>query len=238
MDAFDIDAYSPAQIAARVEKVGITKGNMDPLSTLVLAMLAGAFISLGAILYTFVTHDAALGLGVTRLLGGLVFCLGLILVIVLLIYLSGHLMTNEGAVGLHAIKIANAKTSLPFIEAMVRGILCNVLVCLAVFQLPVCNRQNPGYPLSHYRVRGARLRALRCEYVFHFHRAGSEARSGAVRRGIRLVQRRAWPNSGQSLFWFDAVHSGRRLRTATAVSALEKRRRVECMMVQGLASNG
>jgi formate/nitrite transporter FocA (FNT family) len=63
-----------------------------------------------------------LSLGVTRLLGGLVFCLGLILVIVLLIYLSGHLMPNEGAVGLHAIKIANAKTSLPFIEAVVRGI--------------------------------------------------------------------------------------------------------------------
>jgi|GEM_PF-2504364 len=48
MDAFDIDAYSPAQIAARVEKVGITKGNMEPLSTLVLAMLAGAFISFAA----------------------------------------------------------------------------------------------------------------------------------------------------------------------------------------------
>ncbi|MBF8270805.1 MAG: focA, partial [Gammaproteobacteria bacterium] len=82
MNAFDIDAYSPAQMAARVENAGITKGNMNAVSTLVLAMLAGAFISFGAVFYTFVIHDSTLSLGLTRLLGGFVFCLGLILVIV------------------------------------------------------------------------------------------------------------------------------------------------------------
>ncbi len=178
MDAFDIEAYSPAQMAARVEKAGITKGNMDPLSTMILAMLAGAFISFGAILYTFVIHDATMSIGVTKLLGGLVFCLGLILVIiagavlftgnnlivmayvsrkvtanqlirnwgivfvgnflgvlviVLFIYLSGHLRTAEGAVGLTAIQIAIAKVNLSFVEALIRGILCNLLVCLAVW---------------------------------------------------------------------------------------------------------
>ena len=82
MNTFDIDAYSPAQMALRVEKAGITKGNMDGLSTLVLAMLAGAFIAFGALLYTFVIHDATMSIGMTKLMGGLVFCLGLILVIV------------------------------------------------------------------------------------------------------------------------------------------------------------
>ena len=74
MNAFDIDAYSPAQMAARVENAGITKGNMNAVSTLVLAMLAGAFISFGAVFYTFVIHDSTLSLGLTRLLGGFVFC--------------------------------------------------------------------------------------------------------------------------------------------------------------------
>lgn len=178
MDVFDIDAYSPAQMAARVEKAGITKGNLDPLSTLVLAMLAGAFIAFGAALYTFVLHDTTLTLGLGRLLGGFVFCLGLILVIVagaelftgnnlivmayvsrkvtgrqllqnwaivlignllgaliivLFIYLSNHFKTAGGALSLFALKIAVNKVNLTFMEALMRGILCNLLVCLAVW---------------------------------------------------------------------------------------------------------
>ena len=77
-----MDAYAPAQMAARVEKVGIVKGNLDIVSTFTLAVLAGAFIAFGAVLFTFVIHDSSLSLGLTKLLGGLVFCLGLILVIV------------------------------------------------------------------------------------------------------------------------------------------------------------
>lgn len=178
MNAFDIDAYSPAQMAARVEKAGITKGNMDSISTFVLAILAGAFISFGAVFYTFVIHDSTLSTGLTKLIGGFVFCLGLILVIVagaelftgnslvvmayvsrkvtawqlcrnwgivfagnfvgalvvvFLIYHSGHLGSANGAVSLLAVRIANAKVNLPFMEALVRGILCNLLVCLAVW---------------------------------------------------------------------------------------------------------
>ncbi len=82
MENFDIDAYTPAQMAARVEKAGIAKGNLDFLSMYTLSVLAGAFIAFGAILYTYVIHDSSLSLGLTKLLGGLVFCLGLILVIV------------------------------------------------------------------------------------------------------------------------------------------------------------
>ena len=47
-----------------------------------LAVLAGAFISLGSLLFTVVVTDSNLGFGVTRLIGGLSFCLGLVLVVV------------------------------------------------------------------------------------------------------------------------------------------------------------
>jgi len=82
MEHFEVDAYAPAQIAARVEKAGIVKGNLDFLSTFTLAVSAGAFIAFGAALYTYVTHDSTLSVGLTKLIGGFVFCLGLILVII------------------------------------------------------------------------------------------------------------------------------------------------------------
>lgn len=171
-------AYSPKQIAERVEAAGITKANRDILSTLLLAMLAGAFISFGALLYTFIIHDSSMGLGLTRLVGGLGFCLGLILVIVagaelftgnnlltmacvsghislakllrnwalvftgnllgavataILIYFSNYWLVNQGKVGEVTILIANSKVNMGLVEAFTRGILCNVLVCLAVW---------------------------------------------------------------------------------------------------------
>jgi formate/nitrite transporter len=77
-----VDAHTPREIAARVENLGVAKARTDTLTLFVLAVLAGAFVSLGAIFYTVVITDASLGFGVTRLLGGLSFCLGLILVVV------------------------------------------------------------------------------------------------------------------------------------------------------------
>jgi len=78
-----VDAFLPAEMAERAENVGVTKANLDFLTMLGLAILAGAFIALGGIFMTTVTTgSAALPYGVGRLLGGLVFCLGLILVIV------------------------------------------------------------------------------------------------------------------------------------------------------------
>jgi formate/nitrite transporter len=178
MENFDIDAYTPAQMAARVEKAGIVKGNLDFLSMFILSIVAGAFIAFGAILYTYVIHDSSLSLGLTKLLGGLVFCLGLILVIVagaelftgnnliVMAYVSrkislqrllrnwtivfcGNLAgslamvfllsqsgqwTEAGAsVGVKALMIANGKVNLTFLQALSRGILCNILVCLAVW---------------------------------------------------------------------------------------------------------
>ena len=77
-----LDPLLPRQIAEACERVGVTKAHLDLVSMLVLAGLAGAFISLGAMLYTVTVTDAGLGLGPSRLLGGVAFSLGLILVVV------------------------------------------------------------------------------------------------------------------------------------------------------------
>lgn len=76
------DAYQPRQIARRVEEMGVAKAHAKTLTLFVLALLAGAFIALGALLFTVIITESGLGFGVTRLLGGLGFCLGLVLVVV------------------------------------------------------------------------------------------------------------------------------------------------------------
>jgi formate/nitrite transporter FocA (FNT family) len=81
-DASLFDAYSPAEMARRVERVGIAKAQQETLPLLVLSVLAGAFIALGAMFFTIVSTQTGMGLGPSRFLGGLAFSLGLILVIV------------------------------------------------------------------------------------------------------------------------------------------------------------
>jgi formate/nitrite transporter len=172
------EAYRPAEIARRVATMGVAKARADSLAILVLGILAGAFIALGALYFTVVVTGSALGYGVTRLLGGLGFCLGLVLVVigggelftgnnllamawvsrmigtrdllrnwalsylgnvvgclgtVTLVSLAGIGASADGAVGDTALRIARAKAELPVAEAFVRGILCNTLVCLAVW---------------------------------------------------------------------------------------------------------
>jgi len=80
--AMTVDAWSPAEIAQRIESLGVKKARADALSVLTLAVLAGAFISLGALFFTVVVTDSTLGFGATRMLGGLAFSLGLILVVI------------------------------------------------------------------------------------------------------------------------------------------------------------
>jgi formate transporter len=178
MEHYDIDAYTPAQMAVRVEKAGVVKGNKDFFSTFTLAMMAGVFIGLGAAFFTIVIHDSSLSVGLTKLIGGFVFSLGLILVIitgaelftgnnlivmafvsrkitfgqlvrnwgfvfagnlvgslfvVFLMFLSGQWTAGGGTVGVTALMIANGKVNLTFLEAVSKGILCNILVCLAVY---------------------------------------------------------------------------------------------------------
>ncbi|MFT4540676.1 MAG: formate transporter [Planctomycetota bacterium] len=76
------DAWSPTEIAKRIETVGIAKARADLVSVLTLSVLAGAFISLGGLFFTVVISGSNLGFGMTRLVGGLAFSLGLILVVV------------------------------------------------------------------------------------------------------------------------------------------------------------
>ena len=177
-EIFGFDAYSPKEIAARVESAGVAKARLPILSMFMLGVLAGAFIGLGALYYVIVISDPSLGFALSRTLGGLAFSLGLLLVVVagaelftgnnllvmawadgklttwevlrnwlivcaanfvgaaglaLLVFLSGHAEMNQGAIGRTYLAIAAAKTSLPIETAFFRGVMCNVLVCMAVW---------------------------------------------------------------------------------------------------------
>ena len=184
--------YSPPQCAGRCEEVGTTKAKLNTLSTVLLGIMAGIFIGLGAMLCTVATTNTGLGFGLTKLVGGLVFCLGLILVVVagaelftgntlmVVSWISGktslgRLSRNWGlvyaanlvgaailvglvfatkqwslsanGVGANALQIANAKVNLSFGAALSRGILCNLLVCLAIW-LCFSARTVPGKILA------------------------------------------------------------------------------------------
>ena len=75
-----VDPYSPVDIAVLVENIGVRKAKMS-IALALLGILAGAFIPLGAMFYTLTVNGAEWGIGPNRLLGGLVFLLGLVLVI-------------------------------------------------------------------------------------------------------------------------------------------------------------
>src|SRR5215467_7985996 len=77
-EIFGFDAYSPKEIAERVENIGLAKARL-PLSTLAtLGILAGGFIGLGALYFTLVTSDTSLGFAARRVCGGGTFSLGLV----------------------------------------------------------------------------------------------------------------------------------------------------------------
>lgn len=77
-----LDAYKPAQILRLVEEAGVAKTRLATSQVVALAVLAGAFIGFGAAFYTAVMTGLDAGYGPSRMLGGLAFCLGLILVVV------------------------------------------------------------------------------------------------------------------------------------------------------------
>ena len=81
-DSRSFDAYAPRDIAGRVKEFCIVKAQLPLLSLAMLGVLAGAFVGLGAMMFTLVASDAGLGFAATRLLGGLGFSLGLVLVTV------------------------------------------------------------------------------------------------------------------------------------------------------------
>lgn len=81
-DTARFDALLPAEMATKAEAVGVRKAGMSATRTLVLAVLGGAFIALGAAFATTVATSPGLPFGLGRLLAGLSFSLGLTLVVV------------------------------------------------------------------------------------------------------------------------------------------------------------
>jgi formate transporter len=178
MDSVKIDSLLPSEMASQAESIGVIKAKMSPSKTFVLAVLAGAFIAFGSVFFTTVTSASTMSYGVTRLLGGLSFCLGLVLVIVggaelftgnnliimawankkvstlqvlknwclvylgnfvgalffvVLMLISRQYLSASGMVGMNMLNIAKVKCELGFTQAIALGILCNILVCLAVW---------------------------------------------------------------------------------------------------------
>ena len=177
--AADLAAPLPPKMALACEAAGAAKAGRDAIGLVTLGVLAGAFIALGAVFMTVVLTGAGdLPWGMARLAAGLVFSLGLVLVIVggaelftgdslmivafasrritigallrawllvyagniagaigtvALVFLARHYEFGSGAVGKTALTIASAKAALPTVQLFFLAVLCNVLVCLAVW---------------------------------------------------------------------------------------------------------
>src|SRR5271156_2318489 len=79
---FNLNAYSPAEIKEAIEKVGVKKANLPFLTSMMLAAIAGGSIGLGALYYTIIASDAELSFATARMMGGLAFSLGLVIVLI------------------------------------------------------------------------------------------------------------------------------------------------------------
>src|SRR6185295_11784194 len=175
---FNLNAYSPAEIQDSVETVGVKKATLPLLPSFMLSVMAGGSIGFGALYYTIIASDAELSFAAARVVGGLVFSLGLALVLVggaelftgnnlivmawasrkvstgemlrnwvvvyfgnlvgslglvILVFFSHHLDMNGGRIGLSILNTAVAKIQPDVVTLFFKGVLCNVLVCLAVW---------------------------------------------------------------------------------------------------------
>lgn len=183
MDQSDVkalrpDALGPAEIEAKAETLAVGKAGMAGAKCFVLAMLAGAFIAFGATYFLVFLGDSAVPFAAQRLVGGICFSLGLVLVlccgaelftgnmlmvtglaskkiklgglvrnwvivwlgnlvgsliVVALIYWCGVGAMNGGAVGDAMVSVAVGKVTPDWLVLMAKGIMCNVMVCLAVW---------------------------------------------------------------------------------------------------------
>lgn len=89
-----VDAFTPAEVAEKVKTLGVSKANMPFLPLLILSMMAGAFISFGAMYYTVAMTHPSEAYGAAKLLGGLAFSLGFILVVIA----GGELFTGNNLI--------------------------------------------------------------------------------------------------------------------------------------------
>jgi formate/nitrite transporter len=184
--AISIDPFLPAETAKRLEAVNVQRARLPVRSLLLLGVLGGLYIGFGGALATLVLTDNTLGFGLGRLVAGLAFSLGLIMLVVaggelftgnnlmvlalasrkvsagdvlrnwVLVYAANAAGAALLAAAIHvsgildgngikatAVRIAEAKALLDPLSAFVRGILCNMLVCLAVW-LSVAARSVEG----------------------------------------------------------------------------------------------
>ena len=175
---YDIDAYSPQKIAARIDAVTAVKAKDSKAATFWLGVNAGVFIALGAQFATLIMSDSGLHPGLTAVVAGIVFCLGLImvvvagaelftgncmifigymekristkrifdhwnlslignfvgsLIVVVFIYKAHQFEFYDYMVGAKALLIANKKVNLTFPAAFSKAVLCNAMVCMAVW---------------------------------------------------------------------------------------------------------
>jgi formate/nitrite transporter len=175
---FNLQAYSPAEIKEAVEKVGVKKATLPFLSSFMLAIVAGGGVGFGALYYTIVASDPTFSFATVRVVGGLVFTLGLALVLVggaelftgnnlivmawasgkvstrtmlrnwtivwfgnlvgalglvVLVFFSHHLDMNDGRIGESVLNTSVGKIRPELVTLFFKGILCNVLVCAAVW---------------------------------------------------------------------------------------------------------
>ncbi|MFQ9742698.1 MAG: formate/nitrite transporter family protein [Slackia sp.] len=175
------DALSPAEIEAKAESIAVAKAGMKPAKVFVLAMLAGAFISFGALYFCVFLGDPSIPFAVQRVVGGLCFCLGLVLVLCC----GAELFTGNS---LMVAALASKKIS---VSAMLKnwaivwvGNLAGALVTIFLYMAPVHERWCCG--CSHgfgSRFEGyARLITLLCIFVC----LAVRSVSGLVRSLIRL----------------------------------------------------
>ena len=99
------DAFTPVEVADKVKTLGVNKANMPLLQIMVLSLMAGAFISFGAMYYTVVMTNPADAYGASKLLGGMAFSLGFILVVIA----GGELFTGNNLI---VMAWANGRVSL------------------------------------------------------------------------------------------------------------------------------
>lgn len=175
-----LDPLMPDETAAKAEDIGVAKARMAAFPMFMLAVLAGAFIALAAAFSTTAVAGTAdaLPFGLVRIVAGITFSLGLILVVLggaelftgnnlismawasrhittravlrnwtivwmgnlvgslgtaVLIVIAGQYQLGGGAVGETALDIAVGKVALDPLRAFTLAILCNGLVCLAVW---------------------------------------------------------------------------------------------------------
>ncbi|WP_420638691.1 formate/nitrite transporter family protein [Candidatus Poriferisocius sp.] len=172
------DALTPEEIARKIKRAGIGKAKFDLSQTTMLGIMAGAFIALGGVFALTLAVNPELGTGPSRLLIGVAFSVGLLLVvitgaelftgnnlmvasffsrrisgreltrnwalafaanligalvIVFMLYFSRWWAQGDYSFSVRTIQIANDKVNLSFGTGFVRGVLANVLVCLAVW---------------------------------------------------------------------------------------------------------